>query len=310
MRTETVAAITMVWNHPAYLAKWVDHYGGHFGRQNLYIVSHGPDTRHRATAEGCNYIEIPRAIGADLEAARFAMLSGFVRALLVPHRIVVMSDVDELLAIRPDAGKPLAEYLLAQMTPEGAPDVLAPVGLELLPERLEEGQTPPAIDWSRPLLQQMPRVLPRASYCKPCVIGAPVSFSSGGHGLRRAEPFRLDPNLMGFHIKYADHAEMVRHFAALTAELEEARQKNLETGSDWDAAVYEYRSLAATQARLARHSAFRTVPAQTRITDAARLFSRNIVAFPMGDAPPVVRVAPDPEALEPFRIPEQFRDLV
>lgn len=309
MRTQTVAAITMVWNHPVYLAKWVDHYGKALGRENLYVISHGPDPRHRAVSEGTNYIEIPRVINANLEVRRMAMLSSFVRALLVPHRVVIMTDVDELIAIDPAEGVGLREYLLARMAPATGPEVLAPLGLHLIPEPPEAGP-PPQIDWSQPLLRQMPRVLPRAPYCKPCITRVPLQFAVGGHGLREARSFEIAPKLYGFHIKFADAEAMAGYLSALSAELKQARVEDEARGKVWAVPSDLRRSVEETEARRLRMSQKRDEEGEHRLAEAVAFFNSKIEQRKNANGQPLVQVWPEPDALAPMHLPERLRDLL
>jgi hypothetical protein len=42
-----------------FLQRWVDYYGKHLGRENLYILSHGGDPEHKRIAKGANVIYLP-----------------------------------------------------------------------------------------------------------------------------------------------------------------------------------------------------------------------------------------------------------
>jgi hypothetical protein len=204
----------MAWNAPVLLAKWVDHYGSAFGRENLFVVSHGEDAAQRAAAEGCTLIVVPRAMRGDTEAARWRFMGHVFSALAEAFHTVVGGDVDELVALHPDAGPRLADYLLARSAP-----VVAPLGLEVIPPA---GVPPPRIDWRRPILAQMPRVVPRSHYSKPCVVSGPVIFGGGGHGLTEGQDFRLDPNLLLFHLKFADARMWKGHYATLRGDVPRA----------------------------------------------------------------------------------------
>jgi hypothetical protein len=48
--------MTMAYQDHFFLQRWVDYYGRQFGREHLYILSHGGDPEHRRIAEGCNVI--------------------------------------------------------------------------------------------------------------------------------------------------------------------------------------------------------------------------------------------------------------
>jgi hypothetical protein len=52
-------AMTMVGGDHFFLGRWVEYYGRHLGRENLYVLSHGGDPEHKRIAEGCNVIYLP-----------------------------------------------------------------------------------------------------------------------------------------------------------------------------------------------------------------------------------------------------------
>jgi hypothetical protein len=54
-----MGAMTMVGGDHFFLQRWVDYYGKHLGRENLYILSHGGDPEHKRIAKGANVIYLP-----------------------------------------------------------------------------------------------------------------------------------------------------------------------------------------------------------------------------------------------------------
>lgn len=197
MKADKCAALTMAWRSYDFLKKWIAHYEGEFGRENLFIVSHGGDEKHARIGAGCNIINVPRQIDEDIEVMRWRSLTGLVRMLGEYYKVVLVSDSDEYMHVDPDlsGGLSLSDYLLTHCNE----DVLSPVGFHLL----NDPEAPAPIDWAAPLMAQVPRALADAAYSKPCVIGTAVDIAPGGHGLLGSD-FRLDPALLLAHAKFVD----------------------------------------------------------------------------------------------------------
>ena len=53
-------ALTMAYKDYYFLQRWVDYYGRQFGREHLYVLSHGGDPEHDRICEGANVIRLPR----------------------------------------------------------------------------------------------------------------------------------------------------------------------------------------------------------------------------------------------------------
>lgn len=192
--------MTFVYRSYTWLEKWMEHYGRELGRENLYIFSHGGDPKHDAICEGSSVITVPREFNVQFNMAKGSAFTGLTKALLGFHQVVLMTDVDEYIAIHPSAGKSLAEYLLEDVTEE----VSAPLGLNILRQSEE-----PA-DWSKPLLAQADYLALHNHYTKPAILRRDFEFGTGSHGIRE-KPFVLDPYLILFHAKYAD-LTVVREF--------------------------------------------------------------------------------------------------
>jgi len=193
---KTVAAVTMVRDDVFFLRRWITYYGGHFGRENLYIVNHGRGAAVAAEAAGCNLIGIPQGDVKNFDRIRWRLLNGIVTGLLPYFSHVIVGDVDELVVLDPATGQTLAEWLAAQA--RGA--VLTPVCLELVHDRATETA---AIGTHILGPRRYARTV--LKYSKPCVISTETRLSRGGHFA--SEPALVCPDpLYLFHLKYCDFA--------------------------------------------------------------------------------------------------------
>lgn len=198
MRT---ACVTMVWKDAFFLDLWVRYYGALFGREALYVISHGGEAEVAKIAQGCNVIAIPRdPPDENFDETRWDMLSDWASGLTRYYDRVIVGDVDELI-ISLTPGESLAEHLAR--APLGP--VTAPAGYELIPE------TEDLLDPARPILAQVPRGLLSASYSKPGILTAPARLSAGGHGCKA--PFDLRPELALLHLRFLNTAEQAERRA-------------------------------------------------------------------------------------------------
>lgn len=197
-------ALTMVYEDYEMLRRWVGYYGAQFGRQHLYILSHGGDPEHRRIADGCNVIAVPRDPTCyRLERRRWGMYSDFHAGLMRYFNWLVVGDVDEMVLLDPDAGDTLIEYLKRyEYSAEGAdiPKSLSPFGIELIHNPEVETD---AIEPDAPILQKRRVFRANANYAKPCVLRTPARFSIGGHSSSH-QPRFLDPHLYLLHLRFFD----------------------------------------------------------------------------------------------------------
>ena len=96
------AALTMVYRDYPALQRWVEHFGALFGRENLYVVSHGGDPEHDKIAQGCNIIFMPRDDLKRFDMRRAMKLADIRRGIEIDYDAVFQTDADELLFFRPD----------------------------------------------------------------------------------------------------------------------------------------------------------------------------------------------------------------
>jgi len=192
-----IAILTMVRNGEPFLEKWIAHYSAVFGADNLYVLLDGVDQKVPASAETVNtivlpHVPLPRAKG---DRNRAAILSHFAAGLFRVFDIVIATDVDEFIALDPQTGATLAQYLSDNTTRT----CLSPFGLDVGRDMESEA----TLDYRRPVLTQRRLAVLSARYTKPLIMFRPLKWGSGLHRVK-GHNFHIDPNLYLFHLGMAD----------------------------------------------------------------------------------------------------------
>ncbi|NJM84175.1 MAG: hypothetical protein HC844_18550 [Tabrizicola sp.] len=202
--------MTMVHREEAYLALWLKHYEPMFGRENLYILTHGGDPRIVEMAAGCRLVYLPRlSVDGRFNINRFGLLNAYANFLVAQYDGVVAGDVDELVFVDPALGISFTDF--AEEHRKSA-EVLWVFGLNLFERRgdgpLEEG---------KPVLAQRRHARCEHDYCKPLVVFKNPEWTVGYHSAM-ATPV-LPTGLYMVHL---------HHFSrALTEQIAEQRQETL-----------------------------------------------------------------------------------
>ncbi|MFD1508691.1 hypothetical protein [Lacimonas salitolerans] len=76
-----VAVITTVRDDDFFLNKWVEYYGGFFGKEALYVINHGNQAAVREIAAGCNLFPIPDKDTSNFNIRRWRTQNGLLSAL-------------------------------------------------------------------------------------------------------------------------------------------------------------------------------------------------------------------------------------
>ena len=211
-----VAVITMARDEGEMLGRWVRHYAGQVGVTNVFVVDdHSVD----GSTEGlpCQVLRMPYFTKFSFERTRMTVLSGLAASLLAAYDAVLFADCDEFVIADPAVHPSLRHFVRAR---PGEP-ALGVLGLNVVHL---VGREPP-LDPGQPLLGQrrFAKFLPLM--CKPSLKWQPADWVLASHGIRC--PFRIDPELFMFHMKFADrdHLEQSsghRH-AMFTSERRAAR---------------------------------------------------------------------------------------
>lgn len=213
-------AITMVRDDFFFLERWVKYYGALFGRESLYVVSHGGDPRIAEIAEGCNVIAIPGVFNERFDATRWRLFYGLGNGLRGYYEFILVGDVDEFVVVDPKTGMQLDEFLRkrrGRMT-------ITPIGLEVVHKPELEPD-----DIGQAMLG--PRRFARFStaYSKPCLFNRPTDLGRGGHFAKDPE-LKMFRSLFLFHMRYADqdiYLETIRRRGAQIDEIDQSADQKM-----------------------------------------------------------------------------------
>ncbi len=201
-----IAAITMARNDNFFLSRWIEYYGGQFGKENLYILLDGMDQDIPENAENANvtrleHVDMSRAAG---DKYRIGKLSNLAAELLKKYDIVVGCDADEFLVVDPDVKMNLAQYLSNKNIKTTVSGLGMDVGQNLNVEK--------QLDLNRPFLDQRSFALLSTRYTKPVVINRPVRWGSGFHSVN-GHNFHIDRYLYLLHFGAVDMNMLVNKAA-------------------------------------------------------------------------------------------------
>ncbi len=197
-----IAAVTMVYNEPDFLPRWLTHYTRLVGAEHCHVIDHGSDDGSTDALGPVNRLRLPRSPQDDARRARF--ISRFCAGLLEWYDWVLYSDVDELLVPDPRLYPDLAALCAAMRA-----DVISAIGFNLH-HMTEE----PPLDPTRPLGAQRRWVRFSAAMCKPLLIRRAVNWAPGFHGADAEITFAP---LYLIHLRWIDRDLGLRRLAKTRA---------------------------------------------------------------------------------------------
>jgi hypothetical protein len=162
---QTVAALTIYQGDIGFLKRWLGYYGDQLGRENCYVLCVGDNPMLRDLAQGCSIMRLPPDAAPTLEKRRGRIVNNLVAALLCYHAHVVVSEMDELVLVDPQARQGLRDYLIASERGQ----VLTPLGMQ------QVRHTGPETDVARRCY-----VRPVPELSKPCVLSTATALSRDG----------------------------------------------------------------------------------------------------------------------------------
>lgn len=195
-----VAVITSVRNDRIFLRKWIDYYGGLFGKASLFVFLDGHDQVPPENAKGVNLLRLPH-VPASREAGdrrRARMISDLARGLHPLFDVVIATDVDEFILPDPAQDKDLRAFL-TRFRPAGA--TVSGLGLDIGQHLMFESP----LDLARPFLDQRRFAHVSARYTKPSISYRPVTWGSGIHRVK-GRNFHIAPGLFHLHFGMVDYA--------------------------------------------------------------------------------------------------------
>ena len=204
-----VACITTVRNDKIFLHKWIDYYGGNFGRQSLFVIIDGLDEAIPSGFEGVNFLHLRHRDWAAeikntpmrrviMEHNRSRAISDLARTLWrYDYNAIIATDVDEFLVADPDRHASLAAFLQRQ-SPRTS--TLSGLGLDVVQHLPSEA----AIDTAQPFLAQRSVAVISNAYTKPVLAFRPVTWGAGLHRVK-GRNFHIHPDLFMFHFGMIDY---------------------------------------------------------------------------------------------------------
>lgn len=212
-----VQVLTNVRADQFFLAYWVSYYGGIFGRENLHVMRHGDDWEADVDLTGVNVHLLEYSPQGRIERDRSVALwqSRFANRLLAQGTdLVLRTDIDEFLAVDPQAGCSLPDYL-ASLGP-GA--MQAAMGLDVIHATGES-----SLDENLSLLQQRRHAIVTREYCKLVAVRRPLRWIGGFHRGRNVE-ISLSPRFLLFHLALCDQELADRRIASRKSVAEDASE--------------------------------------------------------------------------------------
>jgi hypothetical protein len=185
------AVLTMVQNEPIFLPIWLRYYSRFFGADDIYVLDH--DTNDGST-ERDGFVRIPVSHESVDHTWMVRTIEDHQRELLDRYDAVLVTDVDEIVAPRPELGT-LGDYI-DRLDEE----FVNCWGYEII--HLVDREAP--FHSSRGVLDQRRYWFPNGAYNKPALAMKPTRWVPGFHAREdgRTEP---DPDLCMIHLHRMDY---------------------------------------------------------------------------------------------------------
>lgn len=181
----------MVYNEPVFLPLWLRYYSRFFRPDEIYVLDNESTC---GVPDQPGFTRIPVAHDTVDHTWMVRTIESLQHDLLDRHDVVVVTDVDEIIAPVPEWGT-LGEYLDALDE-----EWVNCLGYEVL--HLPDREPPLRLD--EPILDQRGYWFPTAAYDKAAVATVPMTWRPGFHG-RVDFQFRPDPDLRLIHLHRMDY---------------------------------------------------------------------------------------------------------
>ena len=201
MNDPLICAITMVRDDHFYFQIWMKHYSSLVGRDNLYVLVHGDDSRILELAAGANIIRVPAlefdsVTKPDFDKKRFFLINGIANGLSSYYNYVIVTDCDEMLVVDPILNTNIYDYL----NERADASTITALGLNIFHKISEE---PKPLNTDAPILSQR-------NYCqvdplntKPIITKRVIQRSEGNHASNDPKLY-IGDGLFIFHLKFVD----------------------------------------------------------------------------------------------------------
>jgi Glycosyl transferase family 2 len=185
------AILTIVQNEPVFFPIWLRYYSRFFEPEHIYVLDH--ESTDGSTA-GNGFVRVPVSHDTFDNRWMVATIEDHQRRLLERYDVVVVVDVDEIIAPEPTWGT-LGDYL-ARFDEEW----VNCLGYEVVHIKDEE----PPLRPDRPVLEQRRYWYPNDAYDKPSIATVPLRWKPGFHA-RADYHFNFDPDLRLIHLHRVDY---------------------------------------------------------------------------------------------------------
>jgi Glycosyl transferase family 2 len=185
------AVMTMVHNEPVFFPIWLRYYSRFFGRDDIYVLDH--DTTDGST-ERDGFVRIPVSHESVDHTWMVRTIEAHQRELFEGYDVVLVTDVDEIVAPRPEWGT-LADYI-----DDFDDEFVTCLGYELIHLVDREGPFDP----SRGVLDQRGHWFRSTAYDKPALTTQPTRWTPGFHS-REDGRTDFDPDLCMVHLHRMDY---------------------------------------------------------------------------------------------------------
>ncbi len=192
------AVLTMVHDEPVFLPIWLRYYSRFFAPEDIYVLDH--DTSDGSTDHD-GFVRIRVSYESVDRIWMVRTMEAHQHDLLDRYDAVLVTDVDEIVAPRPECGT-LGDYIDALDE-----EFVNCLGYEVIHMVDREGPFDP----SRPVLDQRGYWFQNAAYNKPALTTEPCRWEPGFHG-RRDGRKQVDPDLVMIHLHRMDfETSLARH---------------------------------------------------------------------------------------------------
>ena len=186
------AVLTMVHNEPVFLPIWLGYYSRFFAPEDIYVLDH--ETSDGSTDRD-GFVRIPVTHESVDHTWMVRTIERQQRRLFESYDVVLVTDVDEIVAPRPESGT-LAEYIDRL----GDEEFVTCYGYELIHLIDREGPFDP----SRKILDQRGYWFHNGAYSKPALTMESSRWEPGFH-TRKDGRMQLDPDLCLIHLHRMDY---------------------------------------------------------------------------------------------------------
>lgn len=200
-----IAAITMVRNDDFFLRKWVEYYGEHLGKENLFVCFDGEDQAIPDFCKDLNVKVFPH-VEAQVQTGdklRMQNIVATAKTLMERYDFVIGGDADEYLIPDPALGESLVQFISRIASEHSDWTNISGLGVDVGQDlSCEEG-----IRDSEPFLSQRHKAKLSTRYSKASVLLKPVEWGRGFHRVKGCN-YHIVKDLYLFHFGCVDFSRL------------------------------------------------------------------------------------------------------